>query len=159
VCLFSATLHSPEITKLAAAICCSPEWVDLKGPNAVPDTVHHTMLRLDLDLHAQLLLPAAQERGAADVFLDDVHEGGKVVPDMSASERDSLLVKELKQRLLVKIVDHFQVRDPAVTLTLYRLLLTGAADVAMHHFLPHQPGLRQSRDVPLFPGRLPEIPW
>lgn len=39
VCFFSATLYSPEITKLADIICKNPIWVDLKGPDAIPDTV------------------------------------------------------------------------------------------------------------------------
>ena len=39
VCFFSATLHSPEITRLADQICHNPTWVDLKGDDTVPDTV------------------------------------------------------------------------------------------------------------------------
>jgi superfamily II DNA/RNA helicase len=38
VLLFSATLHSPEVRALAAAICQNPIFVDLKGKNAVPET-------------------------------------------------------------------------------------------------------------------------
>ncbi len=30
MCFFSATLHSPEITSLAARVCQHPTWVDLK---------------------------------------------------------------------------------------------------------------------------------
>lgn len=110
MCFFSATLHSPEITKLANSICSSPTWVDLKGANAIPDTVHHTICLVDLDLHAQLLLPSDEQFPARRVVLDDVHEGGVDSEDMSGRDRDSLLVKKIKQKLLVKIVDHFQVQ-------------------------------------------------
>lgn len=41
VCFFSATLHSPAIADLAAKICLNPTWVDLKGVDSVPETVHH----------------------------------------------------------------------------------------------------------------------
>lgn len=49
VCFFSATLHSPEIAKLADTICDRPTWVDLKGRDTVPQTVHHVVVRVDPD--------------------------------------------------------------------------------------------------------------
>lgn len=45
--MFSATLHSPEVKRLAAAICQQPLLVDLKGKDAVPDTVDHVLVRVD----------------------------------------------------------------------------------------------------------------
>ena len=39
VCFFSATLHSPAVREVSAKVCVNPTWVDLKGPDAVPDTV------------------------------------------------------------------------------------------------------------------------
>ena len=103
VCFFSATLHSPAIVKLANQICSSPTWVDLKGKDAIPDTVHHTQCKVDLALHAQQLLAGEQKHS---VVLDEVHPSGE---PLSEKESASRLVKELKQRLLVKIVDTFQV--------------------------------------------------
>ena len=47
VLMFSATLHSPEVKRLAAAICQQPLLVDLKGKDAVPDTVDHVLVRVD----------------------------------------------------------------------------------------------------------------
>lgn len=47
VLMFSATLHSPEVKRLAAAICQQPMLVDLKGKDAVPDSVDHVLLRVD----------------------------------------------------------------------------------------------------------------
>ena len=40
----SATLHSFEVKKLAEALMHFPTWVDLKGQDSVPDTVHHVVL-------------------------------------------------------------------------------------------------------------------
>ncbi len=43
----SATLHSPAVKRLANTLMFHPTWVDLKGQDAVPDTVHHTVVRID----------------------------------------------------------------------------------------------------------------
>jgi len=43
----SATLHNPEVRKLAQQIMYFPIWIDLKGEDSVPDTVHHVVLRID----------------------------------------------------------------------------------------------------------------
>lgn len=37
VLMFSATLHSPEITDMSQKICKFPTWVDLKGKESVPE--------------------------------------------------------------------------------------------------------------------------
>lgn len=47
VLLFSATLHSPEVTELAQQICQNPILVDLKGKDSVPETVDHVLVRVD----------------------------------------------------------------------------------------------------------------
>ncbi|XP_033114325.1 ATP-dependent RNA helicase DDX1-like [Anneissia japonica] len=39
----SATLHSFEVKKLAEKIMHFPTWVDLKGKDSVPETVHHVV--------------------------------------------------------------------------------------------------------------------
>lgn len=39
----SATLHNFEVKKLADSIMHFPTWVDLKGQDAVPETVHHVV--------------------------------------------------------------------------------------------------------------------
>lgn len=54
VCFFSATLHSPEIAKLAQSICDRPTWVDLKGRDTVPQTVHHVVVRVDPDKDSEV---------------------------------------------------------------------------------------------------------
>eukprot|EP00943_MAST-04B_sp_MAST-4B-sp1_P003932 g3932.t1 len=41
VSFFSATLHGKEIQSLSSQLCFQPIWVDLKGKDSVPETVHH----------------------------------------------------------------------------------------------------------------------
>lgn len=43
----SATLHNFEVKKLAQELMYFPTWIDLKGEDSVPDTVHHVVLRID----------------------------------------------------------------------------------------------------------------
>eukprot|EP00037_Helgoeca_nana_P016987 m.160263 g.160263 ORF g.160263 m.160263 type:complete len:733 (-) comp23784_c0_seq5:112-2310(-) len=43
----SATLHHPEVKKMAEKLMQHPIWVDLKGQDAVPDTVHHVVCFVD----------------------------------------------------------------------------------------------------------------
>ena len=47
VCFYSATLHSDEIRKLSEEICSFPSWVDLKGKDSIPETVHHVVVPID----------------------------------------------------------------------------------------------------------------
>merc|ERR1719356_1526365 len=44
---FSATLHTPEVVTLINEITTRPIWVDLKGKDAVPETVHHVVYYID----------------------------------------------------------------------------------------------------------------
>lgn len=43
----SATLHDFEVKKLAERLMHFPTWVDLKGEDAVPETVHHVVCMVD----------------------------------------------------------------------------------------------------------------
>lgn len=45
--MFSATLHSEEVKELARKICQNPILVDLKGKDAVPETVDHVLIRIN----------------------------------------------------------------------------------------------------------------
>jgi len=43
----SATLHSFEVKKMAEKLMNFPTWVDLKGQDSVPETVHHVVVMVD----------------------------------------------------------------------------------------------------------------
>lgn len=117
--LFSATLHSPEIKCLSEKIQAFPTWVDLKGKEAVPETLHHTLVRLDADSDAAILAEAPKEIVWP---LDDVHQTEKKsgksgkrpmsrqVEDLDADMEDaadlrSRTVKKLKLVALKKVID------------------------------------------------------
>jgi len=47
VLMFSATLHTPEVQSLADKITQNPVLADLKGRDAVPETVDHVVIEVD----------------------------------------------------------------------------------------------------------------
>jgi ATP-dependent RNA helicase DDX1 len=130
VCFFSATLHSKEITTLADQICHNPTWVDLKGDDIVPDTVHHVFISVDPSAAATVsaatggaaaaaaaaATAAATAAGGskawaaavpANVVTDGVHTKD---PSVKAGADELALsegVKRLKPLLLKRIVDEF----------------------------------------------------
>jgi ATP-dependent RNA helicase DDX1 len=108
VCFFSATLHSPEIGKLSDLLCKHPTWVDLKGKESVPETVHHVIVKVD---------PTADRSWVGKVGVgfrtDGVHAGSVDGNNNKLSgsgarlsaEEASEGVKRLKQRMLVSLID------------------------------------------------------
>lgn len=114
VCFFSATLHSPEITALAAKMCVRPTWVDLKGKDSVPETVHHVIVPVDPVLDRSWL-PTGKGGGGGDkdnatidVPTDGVHEKDKINGGGGGGltkEEKSEGLKKLKPKMLVGLID------------------------------------------------------
>jgi len=100
VCFFSATLHSPAMSDLSAKICSRPTWVDLKGVNSVPETVHH--VAFVINVKNQGLVDSLKTR--ANV-VDDVHTDS---PADVSEEGKSLILKKMKQHTLIGILDKFK---------------------------------------------------
>lgn len=111
--LFSATLHSPEIHNLSEKIQRFPTWIDLKGKEAIPETVHHTLVRLDADADIALVAgfeEAMKERvgvagkGGDKPYSwpdDGVHTG--VLKD--AADQRSSAMKKIKLAALKRVID------------------------------------------------------
>jgi ATP-dependent RNA helicase DDX1 len=107
VCFFSATLHSPEITSLGDAICSRPTWVDLKGKDSVPESVHHVIV----DVNAAADRSWTENAGYPAVPVDGVHakdnvakQAAKTAASLSTTEA-SEGAKLLKPRMLVSLID------------------------------------------------------
>lgn len=107
VCFFSATLHSPAITELSKNICSRPTWVDLKGVDAVPDTVHHVAYRVNLARDKRLVQSKNKEDGAKRTpsIIDDASIPGA---KDGSEDADSTLLKQVKQQVLLGIIDAFE---------------------------------------------------
>jgi len=112
VCFFSATLHSKEVRSLSERLCSQPLWVDLRGQNdsIVPDTVHHCLIPVD---------PDSYDSGDDDLVTDSVHRDGKLSADipwrkLDKKDRDSERIKQLKPKILVRIMDEFAMEQVLV---------------------------------------------
>ncbi|XP_065344999.1 ATP-dependent RNA helicase Ddx1 [Cloeon dipterum] len=83
----SATLHDFEVKKLADRLMHFPIWVDLKGEDSVPDTVHHIVV--PVDPKADLTWKSCQNR----IKTDGVHQQRSLgnVEDEQWSESVKLL--------------------------------------------------------------------
>ena len=89
----SATLHSFEVKKLAEALMHFPTWVDLKGQDSVPDTVHHVVLNCNPKLDSSW----ANVRNPTPT--DRVHERDRVGPGVdSPGKPRSPLIEILKNK-------------------------------------------------------------
>lgn len=103
VCFFSATLHSIDILNVSNQLCHEPTWVDLKGKDSVPETVHHVIYRVDPIRDRYLL-----KNTKTPSITDNVHISGNT-NSLPSNELESLEIKEIKQQILVGIIDKFKV--------------------------------------------------
>ena len=109
VCFFSATLHSKETRSLAEEITQHATWVDLKGKDVVPETVHHVVVPV---LTKSPSAPWGKFVPTLDKFTDGVHEreSDSLRPKNrqgASKEAKSQVIKRLKLEFLKKVVDTF----------------------------------------------------
>jgi len=111
---FSATLHTAEVTRLVEEITTKPMWVDLKGKDSVPDTVHHVMCEID---PSEGLVWADSEIATRAKFPNEQPstDGMHSKPSLSPTDKDqhkalqlSEKIKQMKPKALVKIADAFK---------------------------------------------------
>lgn len=103
----SATLHSFEVKRMAERLMHFPTWIDLKGEDAVPETVHHVVLHIDPreDTTWHSLRQHVQTDGVH--AKDDVRRGNNTPETLSEA------VKMLKGEYCVKAIDTHNV-DKAI---------------------------------------------
>ncbi|EDO47287.1 predicted protein [Nematostella vectensis] len=95
----SATLHSFDVKKLAERIMHFPTWVDLKGQDSVPETVHHVVC------HVDPLVDTSWVNLKKKVKTDGIHAKDNIKPNSQSPESLSEAVKILKAEYLVKAID------------------------------------------------------
>lgn len=110
---FSATLHEPMVISLIDEITTRPIWVDLKGKDSVPETVHHVVYYIDptselgwtdQEVANRAKCPKEQPHD------DEVH----LKPTMSDLDRNypealkmSERIKQMKPKVMVRMADLF----------------------------------------------------
>lgn len=95
----SATLHSFDVKKMAERLMQFPTWVDLKGEDAVPETVHHVVTlvnpQVDLSWHNM----------RRHILTDGVHAKDNVGPGKNTPETFSEAVKLLKGDYVIRAIE------------------------------------------------------
>lgn len=94
----SATLHDFEVKKMADRLMHFPTWVDLKGEDAVPETVHHCVVMVDPQKDA------SWKNMRQHVQTDGVHAKDNVRPGNNSPETLSEAVKMLKGEYCVRAI-------------------------------------------------------
>lgn len=95
----SATLHSFEVKKLADTLMHFPTWVDLKGEDSVPETVHHVVCMVD-PIRDQSWHNLRQH-----IQTDGVHAKDNVRPHSQTPETFSEAVKMLKGEYCIRAIE------------------------------------------------------
>lgn len=94
----SATLHAFEVKKMAEKLMYFPTWVDLKGQDAVPETVHHVVVGVD---------PRTDREWAnykQKIYTDGVHASDRTGPGINSPENFSESVKIMKAEYCVRAI-------------------------------------------------------
>lgn len=94
----SATLHDFEVKKMADRLMHFPTWVDLKGEDAVPDTVHHCVVMVDPQIDV------SWKNMRQYVPTDGVHAKDNVKPGNNTPEMLSEAVKMLKGEYCLRAI-------------------------------------------------------
>lgn len=95
----SATLHAFEVKKMADRLMHFPTWVDLKGEDAVPETVHHVVCMVDPQKDA------GWQNLRQHIRTDAVHARDNVHPSNLTPETYSEAVKLLKGEYCIKAIE------------------------------------------------------
>ncbi|XP_018576572.1 ATP-dependent RNA helicase Ddx1 [Anoplophora glabripennis] len=95
----SATLHAFEVKKMAEKLMYFPTWVDLKGEDAVPDTVHHVVVNVDPQKDK------SWHNLRRHILTDGVHAQDNVRPGNNSPETMSEAVKLLKGEYCIRAID------------------------------------------------------
>ena len=105
-----------DVKKLADQIMHFPTWVDLKGQDSVPDTIHHCVCIIDpkVDLSWRNL--------KRQIKTDEVHANDNINFKIESKETLSEATKILKAEYCVRAILKFQVRIFAHLYTESRML-------------------------------------
>ncbi|XP_065896909.1 ATP-dependent RNA helicase DDX1-like [Dysidea avara] len=103
----SATLHSFEVKKLADKLMHFPTWVDLKGQDSVPDTVHHVVCYVDP------VGDTSWHKLPKRIKTDSIHYHDDTKPGRRSAETLSEAVKLLKAEYLLRAIDEHEM-DQAI---------------------------------------------
>lgn len=95
----SATLHAMEVKRMADRLMHFPVWIDLKGEDAVPETVHHVAVLVDPRTDGSWR--TAERR----IRTDGVHAADPLGVHVQSAEQFSEATKWLKGAYLLRALE------------------------------------------------------
>ncbi|KAK6490066.1 ATP-dependent RNA helicase DDX1 [Huso huso] len=99
VIVCSATLHSFDVKKLSEKIMHFPTWVDLKGEDSIPETVHHVVVPVNPKTDR------LWERLVKNhIRTDEVHANDDTRPGANSPEMWSEAIKMLKGEYTIRAI-------------------------------------------------------
>lgn len=104
----SATLHSFDVKKMAERLMYFPTWIDLKGQDAVPETVHHVVCTVDPKEDTSWM------NLRQHVATDGVHLKDRLQPGSNNAETLSEAVKILKGEYTLKAIDEHKMEKALI---------------------------------------------
>uniref|UniRef100_A0AC35TIK7 ATP-dependent RNA helicase DDX1 n=1 Tax=Rhabditophanes sp. KR3021 TaxID=114890 RepID=A0AC35TIK7_9BILA len=104
VIVCSATLHNPMIDKLAREMMSFPQWVDLKGQDSVPDSVHHVVVMVD-PVEDKAWIRLRTGRGGLNVLTDRIHAKDQIKAGSTEPNTLSEGVKILKMEYCAMAIE------------------------------------------------------
>ncbi|XP_006006210.1 ATP-dependent RNA helicase DDX1 [Latimeria chalumnae] len=99
VIVCSATLHSFDVKKLSEKIMHFPTWVDLKGEDSVPETVHHVAVPVNPKKDKLW-----ERLSKNHIRTDEVHARDNTRPGSNSAETWSEAVKVLKGEYIIRAI-------------------------------------------------------
>jgi ATP-dependent RNA helicase DDX1 len=115
-CFFSATLNSRDVQNLAQRVCYQATVVDLVGADIViPQSIVHCLVEVDVTVNSSTYFNIEDIVQESPLFCSDgVHSGGQLdaFTDwdvVSKEDRWSELIKQLKPRFLVLLLEKLEV--------------------------------------------------
>ncbi|KAK3506698.1 hypothetical protein QTP70_015545, partial [Hemibagrus guttatus] len=99
VIVCSATLHSFDVKKLSEKIMHFPTWVDLKGEDSIPETVHHVVVPVNPKSDR-----VWERLGKNHIRTDEVHAKDNTRPGANTPEMWSEAIKILKGEYTVRAI-------------------------------------------------------
>ncbi|KAJ9472755.1 ATP-dependent RNA helicase Ddx1 [Diplonema papillatum] len=111
LCMFSATLHDPAIKELAEQLCPNAVWVDLKGKDFVPETVHHAIIYADPDDDDRWKRSTIQTDGVHEVEGQVDKDSNGPDPARRMCCRHSYNLKRLKPEILMRVIDAYKMEQ------------------------------------------------
>lgn len=104
----SATLHDFDVKKMAERLMHFPTWVDLKGEDSVPETVHHVVVKVDPQQDR------SWETLRKHILTDGVHVRDNVRPGNNTAETLSEAVKMLKGEYCIRAINEHKMDQALV---------------------------------------------